>query len=58
MLLELADRGCGAAWFRDAAENKGIKPSILPRKGRKIPPATDSAKRSRTAWRASRTGGA
>lgn len=33
----LADRGYDADWYREALEEKGIKPCIPPRKGRKIP---------------------
>ena len=32
----LADRGYDADWFREALENKGIKPCIPPKKNRKI----------------------
>ncbi|SVC84489.1 uncharacterized protein METZ01_LOCUS337343 [marine metagenome] len=32
----LADRGYDAGWFREALENKGIKPCIPPKKNRKI----------------------
>lgn len=33
----LADRGYDADWFRDALEEKGIKPCILGRKSRNTP---------------------
>ncbi len=32
----LADRGYDADWYREALENKGIKPCIPSRKGRKV----------------------
>jgi len=34
----LADRGYDADWFRDALEQKGIKPCIAGRKSRSFPP--------------------
>lgn len=33
----LADRGYDANWFRQALEERGIRPCIPPRKNRKIP---------------------
>ena len=40
----LADRGYDAAWYREALEDKGIKPCIPSRKGRKVPIPHDAAR--------------
>ena len=40
----LADRGYDADWYREALENKGIKPCIPSRKGRKVPLEYDAAR--------------
>jgi transposase len=50
----LADRGYDAEWFRDALEQKGIKPCIPGRKSRSIPVKYDKRRykrRNRTASR-------
>ena len=40
----LADRGYDADWYREALEDKGIKPCIPSRKGRKVPIPHDEAR--------------
>ena len=40
----LADRGYDANWYREALEDKGIKPCILSRKGRKVTIAHDEVR--------------
>ncbi len=40
----LADRGYDADWYREALENKGIKPCIPSRKSRKVPIPHDKAR--------------
>ena len=40
----LADRGYDANWYREELENKGIKPCIPSRKGRKVPIPHDEAR--------------
>ena len=58
----LADRGYDADWFRDALEEKGIRPCIPGRRSRGKPVKYDKRKykrrnRSRLCSEASRTGG-
>ena len=43
----LADRGYDAEWFRDALEQKGIKPCIPGRKSRSIPVKYDKRRYKR-----------
>ncbi|WP_264788808.1 transposase, partial [Gluconobacter kanchanaburiensis] len=43
----LADRGYDAGWFRDALEEKGIKPRIPGRKSRRKPVKYDKRKYKR-----------
>jgi len=43
----LADRGYDAEWFRDALEQKGIKPCIPGRKSRSLPIKYDKRKYKR-----------
>jgi len=43
----LADRGYDAEWFRDALEQKGIKPCILARKSRSLPVKYDKRRHKR-----------
>jgi len=40
----LADRGYDADWYREALEDKGIKPCIPSRKGRKVAIPHDEAR--------------
>jgi len=46
-LYWLADRGYDAEWFRDALEQKGIKPCIPGRKSRSMPVQYDKRRHKR-----------